>query len=123
MSDWKGNPAQAWHVVGNPGEPAFQNSWALYDGSHPVKFRVDDRRVQLVGRVAHAAITNSVIFTLPSGFRPSQELVFVVFSGLTGNGFAVIVVGTDGSVMLAAVGSGGATSQITLDQISFIAEQ
>jgi hypothetical protein len=66
---------EAWHVVGATNEPAFQNSWRNYGGAYEVvRFRRDAQGgVHVVG-IAKSGSTNTVIFTLPEGFRPSIPL-------------------------------------------------
>lgn len=65
----------AWHIVGDPGEPAFQNGWSNYGGATSgLKFRhlpaIDS--VQLVGAVK-GGTANLPLFTLPVGLRPASQ--------------------------------------------------
>jgi hypothetical protein len=66
-----------WHNVGDTGEPAFQNSWANYlpTTDQPLRFGVDDYGIlHIEGTLVDTtpATTSTVIFTLPSGFRPAK---------------------------------------------------
>lgn len=61
----------AWHVVGDPGEPAFENSWTNYGSFGDCAFFKDDNGfVHLQGLVKSGSSGNSTIFTLPEGYRP-----------------------------------------------------
>jgi hypothetical protein len=61
-----------WIVVGDPGAPAFQNSWASLAGQFPVAFRRVGNMVFLRGFL-NAGTSPSVAFTLPSGYRPATN--------------------------------------------------
>jgi hypothetical protein len=64
-----------WHIVGEPGEPPFENGWSTFGtiiGNPPVSFLKDrDGFVHLRGE-AHEGTSNCV-FSLPSGYRPAQN--------------------------------------------------
>lgn len=68
-----------WHLVGNPGEPAFTNSWVNYaTGQVPAAFtKGPDGRVTLRGAVKSGTM-NTAIFTLPAGYRPAYTHQFAV---------------------------------------------
>lgn len=61
----------------------YQNSWASYGSGYPAaRYRRFFTNIQLDGLVAHtAAAGGSVIFTLPTGFRPTGRLLFYVHCG------------------------------------------
>jgi hypothetical protein len=66
-------PAEAMHLVGAPGEPAFQHSWqngvSIYD--EPLGFYKDrEGVVHLRGLIQNGA-PNNTIFQLPAGYRPA----------------------------------------------------
>lgn len=71
-----------WHVVGDSGEPAFENSWVNYGGAEQVaRFTKDDAGVVHVqGLVKSGTIGNVPIFTLPSDYRPDAPLKFATVS-------------------------------------------
>lgn len=81
-------PAQeAWHVVGTPGQPTFDNPWAPFPGYHSPAFRVDtDGVVHLRGAASYGGDNGATsdIFTLPAGYRPAACSMFDV---ATFNGF------------------------------------
>lgn len=66
---------EAWHTVGNPGEPTFTNSWVNYgDPFATAGFRKYlDGRVALRGSIKSGTLAQSA-FTLPVGFRPPKAL-------------------------------------------------
>jgi len=70
-------PMDGWHYVGNPGEPAFQNSFSDWDGAAPTgraaRFRkYPDGRVRLEG-IVRCPVATGTIFTLPVGYRPAAN--------------------------------------------------
>jgi len=87
-----------WHTVGAAGEPAFQNSWSSVGGAYgPVAFRKDPfGHVSLKG-VAQSGTNNTVIFTLPAGYRPAVATTVPVIgdSAAAGN---QITINPDGTV-------------------------
>lgn len=71
------------HLVNAAGEPAFQNSWAA--GSVAPAFWKDENGVvRLRGFAAKTsvAVSNSVIFTLPAGYRPSGDVTFPAWTSV-----------------------------------------
>jgi hypothetical protein len=67
---------EAVHIIGAPGEPAFQNSWTNGGGFGESAgfFRDHEGIVHLQGNV-HGGTTGSVIFQLPAGYRPANDKV------------------------------------------------
>lgn len=77
-------------------------------------------RVQLRGWVT-GATANSVVATLPSGFRPASGAHFIqAISSSTQNGIARVVVRTDGTVYIEFPQNGALASGLSL-QLSFAA--
>lgn len=80
-------PLDAWHMIGNPGEPAFQNSWVNFAlvGDTTVShagFRKDPQgRVWLKGVVKTGTI-GQPIFTLPVGYRPPEDVRLATFNSM-----------------------------------------
>ena len=62
---------EAYHEVGSPGEPAFQNSW--HNNAHPFQtaafYKDHEGVVHLRGAVSGGS-AGTVIFQLPPGYRP-----------------------------------------------------
>lgn len=104
------SPVEAWHYVGNTGEPAFQNSWAnVGSGAVPMRFRriagpiipavnIDSAQtaIELQGAVTGGS-AGTTIFQLPDGYRPSYTLHLAACDH-TG-AFAVFTIKTDGEVV------------------------
>lgn len=78
-------PPEAWHFVGAPGEPQFQNGWEDFEASsllEPVAFFKDHEGiVHLKGRAIRSTPDSGLIFALPPGFRPATgKVIFPVVS-------------------------------------------
>jgi hypothetical protein len=72
--------ADHWHYIGGSGEPAFLNGWANVGTADTLaRFKKVNGIVYVQGRVTRAAgASNTSIFTLPAGYRPSNETEFAV---------------------------------------------
>ncbi len=66
-------PSEAWHTVGNAGEPAFQNGWVNYaPGTWPsVRFYKDNLGIVHLSGLTVGGASATTIFTLPAGYRPN----------------------------------------------------
>lgn len=119
-------PMEATHLVGAPGEPAFENGSSNLPSSpplsfNPVGFYKDHEGIVHLQGIALAG-AEGIVFTLPAGFRPASgkllefepidELITIVF------GSNVSVPGFDlsGKVL------GGSGEPVVLDGITFRAE-
>jgi len=74
--DTGGVYADRWHTIGDPGEPAFQNSWTNYGAPFgPVRFtKLSSGLVVVDGLANPGTITNgTLVFTLPPGYRPTPQ--------------------------------------------------
>jgi hypothetical protein len=67
-------PPEAWHEVGAPGEPAFQNSWTneTSAANETVAFYKDRQGTVHLKGVATGGAPTTLIFQLPSGYRPAS---------------------------------------------------
>ena len=70
------SPLEATHLVGNPGEPGFENGSSNFPGEgglgfNPVGFYKDHEGIVHLQGIAKAGSTLPIIFTLPPGFRPA----------------------------------------------------
>jgi len=84
------------HIVGDTGEPAFENSWVNYDTSvyGYTRFKkLSNGRVVISGLVKSGVSTT--IFTLPSGYTPAHQCWF---AGNANAAFASMTVTSDGAV-------------------------
>lgn len=128
------SPSETLHVAGNIAvdgiilnpaflTPVFQGTWTNYgDGYAPAGYYKDkEGRVHLRGTVMHGgASVNTLIFTLPEGYRPSTSgrLRFTVnYDG--GSGTSCVLVRADGEVQVSCVWPG---FSLSLDGISFRAD-
>jgi hypothetical protein len=108
---------EAWHEVGQPGEPAFENGWVNYSpGSvETAGFYVDRLGVvHLKGYVNSG--TAAVIFTLPAAYRPAKDKFFPSANASSG-ATSWIEVYADGRV--AGVQAGGGFGQKSLDGVAY----
>ena len=72
-----------WHVIGDPGEPPLGSGWTQgtgtvalgANGAARMMFTREGRRVELRGRMDRASGSNDNIFSLPSGYRPENDLL------------------------------------------------
>lgn len=97
--------------------PAFQNSWANKGaGFQSVRFYVDEwGEVKLEGAMAGGA-QSTVAFTLPAGYRPAANRVFVVVDSAA---WTTIQINTDGTVNVGVNNGGNVTTVTFLDGITF----
>ena len=97
--------------IGGSNNPAFENSWANVAGEAAVAFYKDPyQRVHIKGAVDTGA-NGTTIFTLPTGYRPTEKLVFVT-SKLTGV-IGLITIDTDGTVDSSVGNTNGVTINIS----------
>ena len=69
----------AWHWVGDPGEPAYQNSWRWYGTNEPTyggaRFRKLANGMVVCAGLIDSGAAGSTAFTLPVGYRPDLNKV------------------------------------------------
>jgi hypothetical protein len=116
-------PMDSVHIVGNPGEPAFQNAWVNYDTTRTARFRkTPDGAVRLGGTVKSGA-SGTVVFTLPAGYRPPIERDFIVMAATSGgNGTAYVQVLPTGTVTISAISGSLVGTYTMLDGVVFDTE-
>jgi hypothetical protein len=75
--------AEGWHVVGKPGEPAFQTGWSNFEEPGfvpvPLRFRKDELGDVIIEGFVQSKGGEGVgrdIFILPAGFRPGAITMF-----------------------------------------------
>lgn len=88
-------PPEAWHLVGAPGEPQFQNGWEGFESASLLEsvafFKDHEGIVHLKGQATRATSASGLIFALPPGFRPAPNKVLIpvvfceCFSGMVGD--------------------------------------
>lgn len=93
--------------------PSFNTGWGNYGyGEQPAQYKKVGDLVFLRGLVTRSSGSQTTIFTLPSGYRPSA---YTRFAQPSDTGYGRIDVGTYGDVVFAA----GGTGWICLDRIVF----
>jgi hypothetical protein len=125
-------PAEPWHEVGAPGEPAFLNGWGNTGFLTPTAAFYKDQLgiVHLRGEVkAPPANSDTLVFKLPPGFRPTPTVDFAFIGYCAGGTFC-----TSGQERMDVIGgnyenpavSGGVDTEpanlVSLNGISFRAE-
>lgn len=124
-------PVPQWTIlsVASSGTPIGQliNGWLPFDSVRTPRLWRDGatRRVQLTGRVKSGTIGTvlaDALLLLPAGYRPAQPLTFAVASN---DLFGEVIIGANSATsgcydVLATVGS---NAWVSLDGISFLAEQ
>jgi hypothetical protein len=126
-------PAEAFHLVGAPGEPVFQNSWhngaSIYD--EPLGFYKDREGVVHLRGLISGGAPNNTIFQLPAGYRPAAGKIArfpatcecdlgaqATAITIEGSGFSATL---DGAVAMFN-GSLSTGNKLSLNGISFLAE-
>lgn len=105
-------PPEDWIEV--QGGVGFQNSWINYNDDvlwNTAAYYRDNSRVYLKGLI-EGGIADTVVFTLPAGYRPVKECVFAVAASSL---FGEVRVQPDGDVIFKA----GTATYVSLDGISF----
>ena len=89
-------PDDSWHIVGDAGKPAFENSWVAYDSTEtPLYLKDASGVVHIQGRIKSGSINNAC-FTLPKGYRPDFRLHLVTNALGAAGHFDILA---DGSVL------------------------
>lgn len=100
----------------------LQNGWQNYGGSFaPARYRKDRDGTVYLGGLVKGGPQNSVIFTLPVGYRPAYSLIFatMAYSSTTGKQLGRIAIKSNGEVWC----DFGPTDWVSLDTVRFKAEQ
>lgn len=96
--------------------PTLLHGWTA--GANPVGYTLrPDGTVRLRGLIRSGADLTTV-FTLPVGYQPGHDVVFVVFQAFSFH--ATLLVQADGGVIVGATSS--TSNDISLDSVSFLAE-
>jgi len=103
------------HVIGNAGEPDFENSWTHYGAPYSKAAYLKDPAgfVRLVGVIKSGTI-GSPAFVLPPGYRPAVSPG--PFTSVSAGSFGRVDIGTDGTV---TPQSPSANSSVSLEGITF----
>jgi hypothetical protein len=110
---------EGWHVVGAAGEPAFENSWVNYGGGFSsAAFYKDPYGVVHLKGVVQLGTIGTTIFSLPSGYLPSEDLIISTRSN-NASGEVRILVGCFFFCDDEVVAQAGSNTWFSLDGISF----
>jgi hypothetical protein len=100
VNSWErmtGGAVEGWHIIGAPGEPAFENGWHATPIDSIVRFRRDPAgKVRLEGNITGGDDPFLSAFTLPNGYRPADQLS--------------LPVAADGAVTTVTITAGGAVT-------------
>jgi hypothetical protein len=111
-------PSEAWHEVGQPGEPTFQNNWQNYfaPATETAAFYKDVFGVvHLKGYINSG--TDNLVFTLPPGYRPAKDKWFASINAAGAGSVSWFRLASDGSLYAGQPGS--CCVQHTLDGITY----
>ncbi|MGV9206349.1 MAG: hypothetical protein ACOC44_20270, partial [Promethearchaeia archaeon] len=100
------------HYVGESGEPSFQNGWENYGGDFSkAAFWKIGNMVYLQGLIRNGS--NDVMFTLPSGYRPSKDRIIATISS---NDIGRVAILPNGDIDSNSINS---SSWVSLEGINF----
>lgn len=107
-------------LVNSGSAPALASGWS---GTN-IRYKKDELgRVTLMGQAGHNTYTtgtNNAIFTLPVGYRPSQNLSFDRWERIHNDKMGTINIGSNGVVSFYVDAYSAAAVNATLDGISFL---
>lgn len=110
--------AEPLRLVGAAGQPPFNSGWDTADEGDPAFWKDPFGTVYLQGHADRVSGSEPVIFTLPPGFRPAENLYFSTYpSG--GSGTAAIAVLDNGDVELFSLEDPGDDNFVGLGGIVF----
>lgn len=107
-----------WHKVDTAGEPVFKNSWVNTGVLNLAQFRKDPFGVVKLSGYVKSGAAGTVVFTLPVGYRPVDQ---VGFSCYCSGGSCLVTVDANGDVRVTAV-TGAPTTLTSLDDVEFDTE-
>jgi hypothetical protein len=97
---------EAFHIVDTAGEPPFQNGWHNFGGSFSTAGFFKDALgiVHLKGNITGGTGNGTTAFTLPEGYRPTEDLVIPAAGGVAGPIAANVAVLHDGQLQVTCEG-------------------
>lgn len=108
-----GSPA-VWHTVGGGGEPAYQNSWGPLGSGPGAAFTKDAIGVVHLRGLIDGGGSGTVVFTLPSGYRPTTYVYPATAQVDGANSTVGIEIGDNGEVKVR-----GTATWVSLDSLTF----
>ena len=104
---------EAAHIVGAVGEPAFQNNWINYGGDfQPAIFYKESNGLTHIEGCIKSGTNGSVVFTLPDGYRPLNEILLNSYSGVHSFVVDQIDITPDGNVSVSSSDDGAISLNI-----------
>lgn len=85
--------SDSWHYVGEVDQPSFQNSWENYSATQKLRFfKNSNNTITINGSVKNGTYTDgTIIFILPSTYRPSQDNWFIGYGTSSTNYFRILI--------------------------------
>jgi len=117
-----------WHAVGATSEPAYQGAWASNGSStvNGLRFKVDriSNRVYLSGSATINSNTASIVFYLPTSYRPKKNMYLNggTCTSSTGAGrenTSLYIAHSDGQVKVFFGSATGTSIDVDFDNVSF----
>ena len=104
---------EARNYVGTTGQPTFQNSWVNYGSgfANVAYYKNSDGLVFLEGMVKSGA-NSTTVFTLPTGYIPSNNMLFNSYSGTHSFVNDQIEIDTSGNVSVSTSDTGAVSLNI-----------
>jgi hypothetical protein len=102
---------EAVHLIGAAGEPAFQNGWTNFNSatwSNAGYWKDPTGVVHLTGTL-NGANANTIVFTLPAGYRPALNQFMAAANGQTAMSFEVMTTGDVKASLSGTLGIDGLT--------------
>jgi hypothetical protein len=94
--------SEAFHLIGEPGEPPFQNGWAnLGSGFSAAGFFKDALSIVHLKGTLNGPGDQSTAFTLPEGYRPAENLFLPAAGGGANPNAAILIIFTNGELKAA----------------------
>ena len=113
----KGIFPEPFHIVGDTGEPPFENGWTNFGGGRTtVGFYIDTTNVVHLKGSLTGGTSATTAFTLPAGYRPSATLLM---PGAHGGLTKVIDLTIDSTGAVIVFCEGGCSGSVGIDAISF----
>lgn len=109
---------EPFHIVGEAGEPPFENGWINVDDSEAGFYKDFQGVVHLKGTISGGEASNGTdAFTLPEGYRPAESLFLPAAGG--GPVAANLIIHPTGSVIPTCDGT---SCLLGMDGLAFRAE-
>jgi hypothetical protein len=107
-----------WHLIGDSGEPAFENSWVNQGtGDEDAAYYKDPYGIVHLRGQVDTGTSGTAVFTLPEGYRSSAQKQFPADADSSST-YARVQINSNGAVV-PYFNAGGAATRFSLDGVSF----